>query len=107
MNPLSQEFLEGVPSDQLLLIVLISIWELIWKGFALWKSAQKKDNLWFVILLLVNTAGLLPALYIFYISKSKKKRKIISLKLPKIPEEGKEQEEEKKKEKSHKGPKKK
>lgn len=58
---------------------LISLWSLAWKGVALWKSAQKRSIVWFVILLVVNTLGILEILYIFIFSKlgksSKEKRK--------------------------------
>lgn len=49
-------------------------WSTIWKGLALWRSAKKDDSLWFVILLVFNTAGLLEILYYFVISKRKKKK---------------------------------
>jgi len=52
-----------------LLITFVSLWALVWKGFALWKSASKKSSLWFIILLIVNTLGLLEILYIFIFSK--------------------------------------
>lgn len=51
------------------LIVLISIWSLIWKGLALWKSSRKNSMVWFIVLLLVNTIGILEILYIFWFSK--------------------------------------
>ena len=61
------------------LLVIISIWSLVWKGFALWKSATKRSVIWFVVLLVVNTVGILEILYIFVFSKmnlsSKVKRK--------------------------------
>ena len=45
------------------------IWSLAWKGFALWKSAGKKQLIWFVILLVINTSGLLEIAYIFFLNK--------------------------------------
>jgi methionyl-tRNA synthetase len=56
----------GVP---LYVIATFLIWSLIWKGIALWKSARKNHLLWFVMLLLVNTLGILEILYIFIFSK--------------------------------------
>lgn len=44
-------------------------WTLVWKGFALWYSAQRKEPLWFVVLLLINTAGILDIIYLFFIAK--------------------------------------
>jgi len=45
------------------------IWSLAWKGYALWKSAGKKQLIWFVILLVINTSGLLEIAYIFFLNK--------------------------------------
>ena len=50
-------------------IIIVSIWTLVWKGFALWKSANKKSIPWFIILLIFNTVGILEILYIFLFSK--------------------------------------
>lgn len=49
--------------------VLFLTWSLIWKGLALWQSARKKHLVWFIILLVVNTMGILEMLYIFYLNR--------------------------------------
>lgn len=60
----------GVTAGAVLAFVMIvSIWELIWKGLALWKASKKNSIPWFVILLIINTAGILPILYLFVFSK--------------------------------------
>jgi Family of unknown function (DUF5652) len=46
------------------LIVLITIVDLILRGLALWRSARAGQSGWFVALLIVNTAGILPAIYL-------------------------------------------
>jgi hypothetical protein len=46
-------------------------WTIVWKGLALWNSAQHKHQWWFVALLLINTAGLLEIFYLFFILKKK------------------------------------
>ena len=46
------------------LIAILAVWDLIWKGMALWKSAQRKEKSWFVALLIVNSAGILPLIYL-------------------------------------------
>ena len=61
----------GVP---IWLLVVIAIWSLIWKGFALWKAGRKNQLVWFVVLLVVNTIGILEILYIFWFSKMGKKK---------------------------------
>ena len=47
-----------------MLFVLLLIWSLIWKGIALWKAAKKNHPIWFGILLIANTLGILEILYI-------------------------------------------
>jgi hypothetical protein len=54
------------------LISILVIWELIWKGIALWKAAKEKQKGWFIAILLLNTVGILPILYIFLLKKGKK-----------------------------------
>lgn len=50
----------------------IMLWSVAWKGWALWKAARAESKIWFVILLLVNTMGILDILYIFVLGKEKK-----------------------------------
>ena len=50
----------------LLVLVLVVIWSAIWKGIALWKSARNNHLAWFIVLLVVNTLGILEILYIFF-----------------------------------------
>lgn len=45
------------------------IWSIFWKGFALWKSANKKQFIWFILLLIVNTVGLMEIIYIFFLNR--------------------------------------
>ncbi|MCX6731479.1 MAG: DUF5652 family protein [Candidatus Parcubacteria bacterium] len=52
-------------------LILIA-WSLVWKGLALWKSAQRKEKWWFMVLLVVNTVGILEILYLYVFSKEKK-----------------------------------
>ncbi len=62
----------GVP---IWIAVLAIIWMLVWKGLALWKSARLKQPIWFVILLVVNTLGVLEILYLLIFSKLKSTKK--------------------------------
>jgi hypothetical protein len=51
------------------LIIIALTWSLIWKGFALWKSARRTNTIWFVVFLLVHTLGILEILYIYLFSE--------------------------------------
>lgn len=61
----------GFPAQFVWLFVLIIIWSYVWKLLALWKSARKGSVVWFIILALINTVGILEILYIFVFSKIK------------------------------------
>ncbi len=65
----------GISMGTLLIIIaIISVWSLVWKGLALWKSARKNSMIWFIVLLVVNTVGILEILYIYVFSEMKKKK---------------------------------
>jgi hypothetical protein len=49
--------------------LILAVWSIIWKGFALWRAAHKEDKPWFIALLVLNTAGLLEIFYLFVFSK--------------------------------------
>ncbi|PIP28395.1 MAG: hypothetical protein COX29_01425 [Candidatus Moranbacteria bacterium CG23_combo_of_CG06-09_8_20_14_all_35_22] len=64
-------------TKEIILIIIVVIWTLPWKGFALWKSARKGDSIWFVFLLLINTLAILEILYIFIFSERKISKKTL------------------------------
>ncbi len=72
-----QEYFHQHPLVLAIIIALI-IWSAVWKALALWKAAQKGDKLWFVVLFLLNTAGLLEIFYIFAFSKREEEHHNIS-----------------------------
>lgn len=37
----------NIGTDKMVILVLLVIWEIIWKGFGLWKAAKKKSH-WLV-----------------------------------------------------------
>ena len=55
-------------NNQLWLLPFL-IWELVWKGLALWKSARNSQSYWFVAILIFNTLGVLPIVYIAFFQK--------------------------------------
>ncbi len=52
-------------------IVILSIWEAIWKIIALWKSARNDHLAWFICIAIINTVGILPIVYIIKYRKKK------------------------------------
>lgn len=43
------------------------IWGLIWKGLALWHAAKRNEKWWFILLLIVNTVGILEICYLAFV----------------------------------------
>lgn len=54
------------------ILLPLLIWTLVWKGLALWKAARKNHSIWFIVLLMLNTLGILEILYIYVFSEPKK-----------------------------------
>jgi hypothetical protein len=54
----------GLPDWFIPVIVVLIIWEVIWKLIALWKSARNNHLVWFICIALINTIGILPIVYI-------------------------------------------
>ena len=54
------------PGTMIFGLLAISVWTLIWKGFALWHSAKNKQKGWFIAVLILNTIGLLPIIYLIW-----------------------------------------
>ncbi len=52
-----------------LVIGLALAWSMAWKGVALWRAGRNRDLVWFVVLFLVNTLGILEIIYIFAFSR--------------------------------------
>ncbi len=51
-------------------IVLLAIWDGVWKLIALWKSARNGQLAWYICLAIFNTIGILPILYILFFQKT-------------------------------------
>jgi len=71
MAPVVGGFLEKMFFGGIILALLI-VWSLFWKGMALWHAARRGESAWFVGLLVINTLGILEILYIYVFSKKSK-----------------------------------
>lgn len=58
--------------NQWIILVLV-IWTVPWKGWALWRAAKREQKKWFIALFLINTAAILELLYLFVFSKKEDK----------------------------------
>jgi hypothetical protein len=51
---------------------ILIVWELIWKAIALWKCGRNNQPVWFVFILVLNTFGILPIIYLLWFQKKEK-----------------------------------
>ena len=55
-----------------IVLAVIVVWEIVWKGLALWAAARDGSKGWFIAVLVLNTAGILPILYLYVFRKNAK-----------------------------------
>jgi hypothetical protein len=51
-----------------ILVGVLALWTVFWKGIALWMAARRDHLAWYVILLVLNTVGILEMVYIFSVA---------------------------------------
>jgi len=60
-------------ANNIWVIIILALWTIPWKGWALWKSARRGQSAWFVMMFLFNSLAILEILYIFVFSRERKK----------------------------------
>ena len=55
--------------DNFLLFIILAIWVLPWKGYALWTASKMNHKRWFIALVILNTFAILDIIYLFYVAK--------------------------------------
>ena len=63
-----------IPADILPYILVLALWTLPWKAWALWLSARRGEKWWFIAMLVLNTLAILEIIYIFGIAQRKDTR---------------------------------
>lgn len=72
----------GLGGKLLALLIVLLIWSVIWKGIALWKAARNGAKAWYIIMLVLNTAGILEIIYIFAVAKKTEVAKTSTTSIP-------------------------
>ncbi|OGM29824.1 hypothetical protein A2801_00145 [Candidatus Woesebacteria bacterium RIFCSPHIGHO2_01_FULL_41_10] len=65
---------EDAALQMIILVVVVSLFDLVMKAIALWKAARARQKYWFIALLLLNTVGVIPLIYIFFVNKRASKQ---------------------------------
>ncbi|MBI4454229.1 hypothetical protein HY636_06305 [Candidatus Woesearchaeota archaeon] len=63
-----------ITTTMLLLLIPLIIWEAVWKGIGLWKSARNNQLVWFIAILVINSVGILPIIYLLFFQNCCKKK---------------------------------
>lgn len=48
------------------LLILLALWTVVIKGYALWHAARNSQKGWFIALLIINTLGILEVVYLIW-----------------------------------------
>jgi len=67
--------LASLTGISLWILIVVLVWSAVWKLLALWKSARKGHIVWFILLAVINTIGILEILYVYIFSEIKFKKK--------------------------------
>lgn len=59
------------------LLPVLILWEAVWKGVGLWRSAKNDQLAWFIAILVINSVGILPILYIIFFQRGRGKMIVI------------------------------
>ncbi|MBU6370637.1 MAG: hypothetical protein KGH93_00655 [Patescibacteria group bacterium] len=55
-------------------LIIIGVWEAVWKLIALWQAARRNHLTMFIIMAILNTAGILPIVYLLWLHFKNKKQ---------------------------------
>lgn len=57
------------PPEMLWAFGPLALWSLVWTGLALWHAGSRREKWWFMLFLLVHTAGILEIIYLVFVAK--------------------------------------
>jgi len=55
---------------------ILALIDFVLKGMGMWRAARNNQQWWFVVLLMFNTIGILPLLYLLFFQKNVNAHKI-------------------------------
>lgn len=56
----------NIPAQVVFIFVVLAVWELFWKAISMWKAARADHRVWYIVLLFINSAGILPIIYLAF-----------------------------------------
>jgi hypothetical protein len=67
-----QTLIDIFPSWFFPVMLILGVWEGVWKLIAMWKAGKNNHLAWFICIALINTVGILPIIYIIIQSRKTK-----------------------------------
>lgn len=65
-TPFYSPFTPGFMSIFIPIILVVVLWTIVLKGYALWHAARGSQKWWFIALLVINTMGILEIIYLIW-----------------------------------------
>jgi hypothetical protein len=65
----------AIDGETMLRLLPLIIWSTVWKGIGMWQASKKRHLKWFIAILVLNTAGILPIVYTQFFAKKVGKNK--------------------------------
>lgn len=65
-----------IPESFGMYVLLMTLWTLPWKGWALWLAARRGEKWWFIAILVLNTIAILEIIYIFGIAQRRDSKEV-------------------------------
>lgn len=72
-SPFYSPFAPGLFFALVPFLILVVVWTIAIKGYALWHAARNGQKEWFVALLVLNTLGILEVVYLVWFRSDKQK----------------------------------
>lgn len=79
--------MENIPTWLPYVLIPLLLWSLFWRALALWHAARRGNTVWFIVLLLVNTIGILDIIYLIIVGKLRVTELFSKSETPTTPEE--------------------
>jgi len=65
----SQAMAAGRLGPLLGIIIVLALFDAAMKGWGMWRAARMSKNIWFIALLIVNSLGILPIIFLLVTKK--------------------------------------
>ncbi|MBI2025456.1 hypothetical protein HYT04_01555, partial [Candidatus Kaiserbacteria bacterium] len=65
-SPLYSPFTSQFAAIFIPLIFVVVLWTIVLKGYSLWTAARAGQKKWFIVLLVINTFGILEIVYLIW-----------------------------------------